>query len=138
MCPGQYGLRVDFTIEFGGGPQDVTVTASGMADVAGFLRVNDKLKSDLRFRSDLAILYDFTELDMSRLSEGATEQVAGPITARDWDTPPGPVALIVSSPEARDWVRLAIAHLGGTKSGRRVFTSHEDALVWLGEQRAGA
>ena len=127
---------MDFTIESGGEQHDMTIIASGIADVAEFWRLNDELRSDRRFHADLAILYDLTALDMSRLSEDDTEQVAAPITARDWDTPPGPVALIVSSPEARDWVRLAIAHLGGTRSRRRVFTSRDDALAWLSEQRS--
>ena len=125
---------MDFTIEYGGGPHDVVITATGIADVAGFWRLNDELRSDPRFHADLTILYDFTGLDMSRLAAGDTEHVTAPIIARDWDTPPGRVALVASTPEAHDWVRLAIAHLGGKRSRRRAFTSYEDADAWLREQ----
>lgn len=125
-----------FAIEYGGESPDVTVTASGIADVAGFGRLNAEIRSDSRFRAGLSMLYDLTKLDTSQLSDRDLEEIVAPVTQRDWDAPPGPVALIVSGPEALDWARLAIAHLGGRRSRRRVFTSHEDAIAWLHEQRS--
>ena len=32
--------------------------------------------------------------------------------------------------------RLAIAHLGGSRSGRRLFTSRDDAVAWLATMQA--
>ena len=127
---------MDFVIEYGGEPQDVTVTVSGIADVAGLGRVNAELRTDPRFRSGLALLYDLTELDVSHLSDRDLERITAPITERDWDAPPGPVALLVSGQEAVERTRLAIAHLGGTRSRRRIFTSHEAAVAWLRKQRS--
>jgi hypothetical protein len=54
---------MDFTIEFGGRPQDMTITTSGTADVAGFSRMNSALTSDPRFRSGMAILVELSALD---------------------------------------------------------------------------
>jgi hypothetical protein len=64
-------------IEFGGEPQDISVTATGVADTAG-LRVA----------------------------------------------------------ETREVARLAIAHLGGSRFARLLFTSRDDAVAWLATMRA--
>ena len=127
---------MDFVIEYGAEPQDVTITTSGIADVAGFGRLNSVLRSDPRFQADLTILYDLTKLDISRLSEQDIEEITDSITERDWDSLPGAVARIVPSPEAIDPARLAIAHLGGKQSRRRVFTSRDDGIAWLRAQRS--
>ena len=129
------GLGVDFTFDFGGDPQDVTITASGIADVAGLLHINAELRSDPRFRANMLILYDLSELDMARLSEVDMEQISAPIAVRDWDVPHRAMAVVAPNPQGLDRVRLAIAHLGGKRSRRRVFASRDDAIAWLREQR---
>ena len=44
---------MEFTIEFGGDPQDVTITLSGVATPGSFRRFNEARLSDERFRKGL-------------------------------------------------------------------------------------
>jgi hypothetical protein len=126
---------VDFTIEFGGEPQDVTITTSGVADTAGCLGLYTRLASDPRHRRGLLILADHSTLDTSELTDLDIERIAAAVSTSEWHAPPRAVAILVASPRAVDQARLAIAHMGGSRSNRRVFTSHAEAVAWLREQR---
>ena len=135
--PGSYGLIVEFTIEFGGGPQDVTVTQSGTADLKTLRQFNADLVSHPSYRGGLLILFESSDLDLSVLSDREVEQIAVDVINRDWESPPQAVAILAPNPKAHAREREIVAHLGGSQlSRRRVFTSREDALAWLGEQRS--
>jgi hypothetical protein len=125
---------VEFTIEFGGGPQDVTVTTFGIADVDGSRRLYAALASDPLYRAGMLILADHSALEMSRLTDLDLERIAAAITESDWSLPPRAVAIVASNMETHLRAREAVAHLGGSRSNRRVFTSRDEALAWLGEQ----
>ena len=124
---------MEFAIEFGGSPQDLTITASGIADVTGYLRMYAALTADPRFRPGLKILVEQPELDMTNCSDADVEQIAASLAARDWNYPPRAVAVVVS-PKSAEGARLGTLHLGGTKSRRRLFESRDEAVAWLGEQ----
>ena len=125
---------MEFTIEFGGGPQDVTVTTFGIADLDGSRRLYAALASDPRYRAGMLILVDHSALEMSRLTDLDLERIAAAITESDWNLPPRAVAIVAPSVEPHLRAREAVAHLGGSRSNRRVFTSRDEALAWLGEQ----
>jgi len=125
---------VEFTIEFGGGPQDVTVTTFGIADVDGTRRLYAALASDPRYRVGMLILADHSALEMSRLTDLDLERIAAAISESDWNLPPRAVAIVASKMETHLRAREAVAHLGGSQSKRRVFTSRDAALAWLVEQ----
>jgi hypothetical protein len=124
---------VEFVIEFGGSPQDLTITASGIADVTGYLRMYSALTADPRFRPGFKILVEQPDLDMTQCSDADVEQIAASLAARDWNYPPRAVAVVVSATSV-EGARLGTLHLGGTKSGRRLFESRDEALAWLAEQ----
>jgi hypothetical protein len=124
-----------FALEFGGEPQDVTVTASGIGDVAGLRRLVQALAADERYHAGLLLLYEFSELDLSQLSDDELEQVTDSVMERDWKSQPRAVA-IVAGTKTIGAARLAIAHLGGSRSGRRLFTSRDDAVAWLATMQA--
>jgi hypothetical protein len=125
---------MEFTIEFGGGPQDVTVTTFGIADVDGSRRLYAALASDPRYRAGMLILADHSALEMSRLTDLDLERIAAAITESDWNLPPRAVAIVTPNLEAHVRAREAVAHLGGSRSNRRVFIAREQAVAWLSEQ----
>jgi hypothetical protein len=125
---------VEFAVEFGGGPQDVTVTASGVADVASLRELVSTVAGDERYRAGLLLLYELSGLDMSPLSDRELEQVTATVMERDWILQPRAVAIVVAG-KTIEAARIAIAHLGGSRSGRRLFTSRDDAVAWLATMR---
>jgi hypothetical protein len=127
--------EMEFAVEFGGEPQDVTVTASGIADVAGLREIVTTVAADERYRAGLLVLYELSGLDMSGISDDELERVTETVMERDWRSQPRAVALVVGE-RAVEITRLGIAHLGGSRSRRRVFTSYDDAVAWLVTMRA--
>jgi SpoIIAA-like len=127
---------VEFAIEFGGDPQDLTITMSGRADVDAFRRVTEELLADPRYRAGMAILVDHSALDPTPLSNGDVPEAADPILERDWNFPPKAVAIVVPpTPHARELAERGVAHMSVLKRPRRVFRSRDEALTWLREQR---
>jgi hypothetical protein len=126
---------MEFAVEFGGEPQDVTVTASGVADVAGLRALVQRMAEDEGYRAGLLLLYDFRDLDLSELSDHGLEQVMEAVMDRDWTSEPRAVA-VIAGPKTIEMARLAVAHLGGSKSRRQLFTSHDEAVAWLATMRA--
>ena len=134
----QHSGAMEFSIDFGGDPQDVTVTLSGIGDVREVARCNDALMSDSRFRPGLAILVDCTDLETPLPfddQEQALEMMAGTVAARDWVYPPRAIAFVVAGHETEEALTAWRAHQGGSQSRRRVFHSREDALEWLAAER---
>jgi hypothetical protein len=125
---------VEFVVEFGGETQDVTATVSGLADVAGLRELVRTVAGDERYRAGLLLLYELSALDMSRLSDRELERVTATVMERDWISQPRAVA-IVAAGKTVEIARIAIAHLGGSSSGRRLFTSRDDAVAWLATMR---
>ncbi|HEY8030690.1 MAG TPA: hypothetical protein VIE38_14440 [Gaiellaceae bacterium] len=125
---------MEFSIEFGGDPQDVTITASGVGDLASFASLNGRLLADPRFRAGLSYLIDLSELEVAELPQEDVEQIATVGNESTWDYPPRAVAMVATNPTTHEQVQLAIAYMGGSKSGHRVFATRDDAVAWLREQ----
>ena|ERR1700730_4687869 len=126
---------MEFTIAFGGAPQDVTIILSGVATPEAFRRFNEARLSDERFRKGLVILLDASSLDTSQMTESMFQEAFAPMLERELLYPP--LALAIVAPDARTFKDAIItrAHLGGQRSHRAVFASLEDALFWLKRQR---
>jgi hypothetical protein len=126
---------LEFTLVFGGDPQDLTITMRGTVDAAGLKRLNDALVADPQFRPEMAILVDVTGLDTSRLDEDELFAGVGPAVERDASAPPRAVAIV--APDAATFAKAVHyrAHLGGSASRRRVFMDRDEALAWLRESR---
>lgn len=123
--------QMQFSIEFGGDPQDVTITATGPADPAAFVRMNETLESDPRFKAGLTYLIDFSGLEAAHLPPSDVEQIAARGTESAWHHPPRAVAVLAPDPRTFNQTQLAIAHMGGRKSGHRAFADLDEALDWL-------
>ena len=129
---------VEYTIEFGGSPQDVTITVTGVATARAFQLYNDELTSHPSFRAGMTILVDATGLDVTQLLAGQLETAARPLAERDWEYPPLAIAVIAPDPTTFEAMRLGQAYLGGADFQRRTFLTREEAVAWLAEKRAGA
>ena len=79
---------MDFTIEFGGDPQDVTIALSGVATPEDFRHFNEARLSDERFRKGLVILLDASYLDTSQMSESMFQKAVEPMLERELNDPP--------------------------------------------------
>jgi hypothetical protein len=126
---------VEYTIEFGGDPQDVTITQRGVADLRSLRQFNADLMEHPRYRRGLLILFENSDLDLSGLSHTELQQTAIDVVERDWDLWPRAVAIIAPDTKTHAREREIVAHLGGSQSHRRVFTSRDAAVAWLREQR---
>ena len=69
-------MTMAYTIEFGGDPQDITVTTSGQANVSGLESFLEELVSDPRFDSSMVVLLDHSELDLGSLRAPDIEAIA--------------------------------------------------------------
>jgi hypothetical protein len=125
---------VEFEIEFGVGPADIEITVSGVPTPEAFHLLNERLTGDRRFRAGLALLVDCSALDTSDLTDGGLKALSDSMAERDWLYPPAAVALIAPDDQTYEAVRSYRAHLGGSRSNRRLFTSRAEALAWLEEQ----
>ena len=125
---------MEFSIEFGGDPQDVTITASGDGDLAGFASMNERLLADPRFKAGLSYLIDMSELEVAELPPYDVEQIAEVGNESTWNYPPRAVAMVAANPATRAQAQLAVAYMGGRKSGHRVFATREEAVSWLRQQ----
>jgi hypothetical protein len=127
---------VEYSIEFGGDPQDVTITMSGTADIDCFRRVTAELVADPRFRAGMAILVDHSDLDPTPLSNGDVPEASDPLLERDWNFPPKAVAIVVRpTPHALELAERGVAHMSVLNRPRRVFRSRDEAVRWLRELR---
>ena len=123
---------MEYAFEFGGGdPQDLTVTLAGCASAGGMRALVRDLMSDARFRAGMAILVDLSALDTAGLTPDEMQAMADAVSGRDWEFPAKAVALVAPSRRGFDAATLYRAHVGGSKSGREVFRSREEALAWL-------
>jgi hypothetical protein len=128
---------VEFEIVFRpeDGLADIEITLSGAPTPDTFVKLNERLTEDARFRRGMAILADLTALDTSELRVGDVQSLADLVVERDWYRMPSAVAIIAPNQQTFDVALLYRAHLGGSKSNRRVFKSRAEALAWLEDQR---
>jgi hypothetical protein len=125
---------VEYSIEFGGDPQDVTITCSGRADIDGIKRLNEQLVSDFRFRPGMAMLVDSSALDTRRFSAGEMQEMTECVLERDWEFPPRAIAVVLPTPLTQDLNRkwddfVAVVDVLGSR--RRMFASRHEAVAWL-------
>ncbi|MGZ4403214.1 MAG: hypothetical protein ACXVRI_10255 [Gaiellaceae bacterium] len=81
---------MNWTIEFGGDPAEVTIETFGVASREGFIRLNIELVSDPRWRPGMAVLVDHTALDSSLLTGTDIDAISSPLSGSNTgsDRPP--------------------------------------------------
>src|SRR3954454_13740889 len=111
------------------------MTLTGQADAEGIRRCNAELIADPRFRAGMLVLIDADDLDTGTIDDAQIESATGAVAERDWAFPPRAIAIVAAEPSVVEVLRQWRAHLGGSKSHRRLFTTRPEALDWLAEQR---
>ena len=125
---------MNYSIEFGGGPQDLTMTLTGAVDARSIRRFVEDLVAHPEYRAGMLILADLSALDTSGITAEQYESVSDVITGRDHRFPAKAIAIVAPDPRTfHDAVRHR-AYVGGSKSRREVFRSRADATAWLAEQ----
>jgi hypothetical protein len=127
---------VEYTIVFGGEPQDVTITTSGWADREVFLRFNKELVADERFEPGMAILVDHTDLDATALTSYDVEAIGNSVKRISDRLGESLIAVV-----GEDWVtfglaRESLALAGPIPSRFGIFHTREEAIEWLRAQKA--
>lgn len=126
---------MNYSIEFGGHPQDLTITLSGSADPRSILELVDDLVAHPEHRAEMLILTDLSGLDTSSITLEQYEAVADVLAGRDHRFPARAIALVAPPGRTFDDAMQHRAYVGGSRSRREVFTSREAAIAWLERQR---
>jgi hypothetical protein len=126
---------VKYSLEFGGNPQDLTMTLAGAIDAPSIRAFVEDLLANPEYREGMLILADISGLDTSSISVEEYETVRDVIGERDHRLPARAVAIVAPGDRTFEDAMQHRAYVGGSKSGREVFRSREDAVAWLAQQR---
>ena len=126
---------MDYSLEFGGDPQDLTMTLTGALDARSIRAFVEDLIAHPEYRAGMLILVDISGLNTSGISVEEYESVSDVITGRDDRFPAKAIAIVAPAARTYDDAMQHRAYVGGSKSGREVFRSREDAAAWLARHR---
>lgn len=127
---------MQYTIEFGGRPQDVTITTSGPGTGDGLRGFVSDLVEHPRFRRGMYILVDHLALEASTLTGADVRAQADLVAALEEQLGPCHVAIVVQSRLAFGYARMYELHAAETSIHSRVFYSRAEGLRWLEQERA--
>lgn len=127
---------VRHSIEFGGEPQDVTITTSGPASAEGLTAFLMDLVSNPRFRPGMLVLADHSALDPTTVTADQVRAQAHIVVGLDGQIGPSKFAIVVPSALAFGWARMYELSAGGAQSESSPFYSRSEALAWLETHRA--
>jgi hypothetical protein len=123
-----------YTIEFGGDPQDITITTFGRADVAGLESFLSELVSDPRFDPSMAILFDHSELDLSPLRPSDVAAIAEFVVGLGDRLGHPFTAHVTPTQEGFGLTRMGQVHAGRDPARSQVFATREEAVAWLADR----
>ena len=126
---------MNYSIEFGGEPQDLTMTLTGALDPQGIRAFVEELIAHPDYRAGMLILADLSGLNTSGISVEEYESVSDVIAGRDDRFPAKAIAIVAPDSRTFDDAMQHRAYVGGSKSGREVFRTRDDATAWLAAQR---
>jgi len=126
---------VNYSLEFGGDPQDLTMTLTGALDARSIRAFVEDLISHPEYRAGMLILADISGLNTSGVSLEEYESVSAVISGRDDRFPAKAIAIVAPPGRTYDDAMQHRAYVGGSKSGREVFRSRADAAAWLATRR---
>jgi hypothetical protein len=126
---------VNYSIEFGGDPQDLTMTLTGALEASEIRGFVAELVSHPKYREGMLILADLSGLNTSGVSVEDYEGISDVIAGRDHRFPAKAIAIVAPDSRTFDDAMRHRAYVGGSKSGREVFRSRDDATAWLARMR---
>jgi hypothetical protein len=126
---------VEYTIEFGGEPQDVTIKTSGQANAEGLIGFVTDLVASSQYQRGMTILVDHTGLDASTLTATDVRALADAVLRLDDQIGASKVAIVVPNPLTYGFARMYELQAEAAQVRSSVFYSLSDALAWLERQR---
>lgn len=124
------------SLEFGGWPEDVVVTATGVARVPEFRELYDQLCADTRFRPGIRILLDLCGVDMSLIPLMDAPDI-GHSLAEFADQCEGcAIAVLAKDPLTAVLIRAAELGDGLRRASVWIACSRSEASTWLESQVA--
>jgi len=124
---------VQYTIEFGGDPRLVTITTSGPAERATFVRFREEFVSDPRFRPGMPILIDHLALDTTPLTVPDIRAIAESIARFSDRLGPSRIAIVAPDTLTFGFARMTESLANPERMRVSVFYSREEAISWLRE-----
>jgi hypothetical protein len=124
---------MNYEIDFGGGLQDVTVTARGVVDLATLVQLPSELVHDARFRRNMTILVDHSELAADAITTAGVRAVADAWKEHYELIGEATIALVAGRPLTYGLGRMWQAYTAAAPFRSRVFYTRDDALAWLSE-----
>ena len=126
---------MEYTIEFSGSPQDVTITTSGPASRAGLVGFVQDLVDDPRYRPGMFVLVDHLALDASTITGDDMRAQAERVINLEEELGPCKLAIVVPTPLAFGYARMYELHTAETQIHSRVVYTRTDGLAWLDAKR---
>jgi hypothetical protein len=129
---------VKYKVEWGGSPQDVTVSTFGTGSIAEAMAIVRDLGVDDRCRSGLKILVDHSELESVDYTPSELRPMFDLIASIEGRTERVYYAIVAPKPVLYGLTRVWEAGAGDLMNATiQLFRSKEDALAWLGEIESG-
>ena len=127
---------MEYTIEFGGTPQDVTITTTGVADAKGLVGLVRDLVASPDFRPGMLILENCLELDVSRLRSSELREQADAVVGLDDRIGASKCAIVVPGPATFGLARMWQAYVDSRAAiESQVFYSLAEGREWLESKR---
>jgi hypothetical protein len=127
---------MDYTLEFGGFPQDVTVTASGEARVPDFKHLYEALCEEPRFEAGMLILLDLCEVDMSTIPRMDAGEIGSSLAELQDRCEGCALAVVARDPLTTALTRAAELDESADRVDVWIACSPGEALTWLESQLA--
>ena len=130
---------MEFTIVWGGDPEDVSVVTSGDATAEALSAYSGAVLADPNYRPGLRVLVDHRRADLSRLTSDAYARRAEQFARDRVDADGHRIAYVVASTVDFGVTRMAQGLAGGKLDAEmdwRVFRDIDQAREWLGESGA--
>jgi hypothetical protein len=128
-------VSVQWTIEFGGAPQDVTVITVGMASREAFMEKIDDVTSDRRWQAGMALLLDRSRLDTTPLSGRDVETVGDHLHRLGGRLGDAKVAIVAPDAYTAGVSVVMARYAAPAPFVALTFRSRDEATAWLREER---
>jgi hypothetical protein len=123
-------VSVEYAVAWGGDPEDVFVTASGVASLEGLRAMTAAVITDPRFRPGQRCLLDYRRLDWSAMTVDDLRRRADAVVALHHQLAGCRIAIVVSGPAAYGVQRMMQA-FREVPFDTDAFYTLEDARDWL-------
>ena len=127
---------MDYAFEFGGFPQDVTITASGYARVSHFRELFKALCDQPSFEAGMRVLLDLCDVDMSEVPRMDAPEIGRSLAEFQERCEGCSIAVVTRDPLTAVLTRAAEFSLSAEQVGVWVACTREEALTWLEAQTA--